>query len=234
LAYSFLLTVVLLAMALISAKLLASRESLSDRLAEVADVVAGGTAALGVIAGLIAIQAYAAATGLPKLELQVWFTTSEKNRPVFRARKTVGGVFQTSSPPSQTTAIISLRNRSHYSARGVVVILKFSSIFCGTDNEFSDRGDWVVFEFPDGNLGTRELVVQSGVDGIIHGGVSRRLPDLRLGRLSRHQSWPPPRLSAEIIADGGYNRHVDMNIQFMDDDNPEASSEGRAHVREWL
>jgi len=226
---------VLLAMALVSIDFLSSSSDLSDRLAEVADVIAGGTAALGVVAGLIAIQAYAAATGLPKLEVQIWFAASEKNNPVFRARRTPAGLLEAALPAEQTTAAVSLRNRSHYSANGVVVIVKLSSVMSGLDSRSSFGDKWTVFEFPDIALGSKELVVQwdSGADGVIHGGAGRRLPDLRLGPLSCTDSWAQPMLEVEIIADGGYHRAVQMPVYFLEDGQQLAGDSATAKSREW-
>src|SRR5260221_7945517 len=66
---------------------------LSDRLAETGDVLAAGTLTLALIAGLVAIQAYAAATGLPDLGVQISFPFSYPNRPVFLAELSDSGSF---------------------------------------------------------------------------------------------------------------------------------------------
>jgi hypothetical protein len=62
---------------------LSSKASLSDRLAEAGDVLAGGTLALALLAGLVALQAYASATGLPDLKLQILFGISDLNELMF-------------------------------------------------------------------------------------------------------------------------------------------------------
>jgi len=237
-AYSALLVVVLAVMLVVSVGFFHSKELLSDKLAEVADVIAGGTAVLAVIAGLVAIQAYAAATGLPKLEIQVWFETSEKNRPIFRIRDIGNGLFET-IPLSQTRALISLRNRSHYGARNVVVTIKLESIAADANDILSATGtaadEWKTFSFPDAAFGERELVVQwqSSPDVIFHGGAYRRLPDLDLGLLRYSSSWPPPEMVAELFADGGYRRCVRFTIGFVDEGAPVAHIRDRK-VREWL
>jgi hypothetical protein len=235
-AYSVLLIAVLVAMIITSLLTLTAKGVLADKLSEVADVIGSGTAVLAVLAGLIAIQAYAAATGLPKLEVQVWFSASEKNRPVFRARRVQSGMLEvSSSSPPQTKAIISLHNRSHYSAKSVTVVLRFSSI---TNNFNGDAmGDgWESFEFPDARFGLKDLTVQwtAGADGLVHGGASRRLPDLQLGSLAHDPSWTPPKLSVEMIADGGYRRQVELDIHFLDEDTGGFLDGGPSKSKDWI
>lgn len=236
--YSLLLPAVLVVMVLTSVQFLDSTGALSDKLAEVADVIAGGTAVLAVIAGLVAIQAYASATGLPKLEIQVWFEASEQNKPIFRVRN-IGNNLRETTPVPQTRAMISLRNKSHYSARNVVVIIKVKSIVSGATDMLPTANtianEWSIFNFPDAVFGERELVVQWGADPdvIFHGGAYRRLPDLNLGRMRYNSSWPSPEIVAELFADGGYRRKVSFRIQFLDEGAPVIDDKDRK-VKKWL
>lgn len=235
--YSLLLIAALAAILLISSLVLMSKMSLSDRLAEVADIIAGGTAVLAVLAGLVALQAYAAATGLPNLEVQVWFSRSAKNMPVFLAREASAGVLETVNPSDQTTAMISLRNRSVYSARDPIVIVRISSVISNDSRGYQLGDEWSLFEFPDDPLGNREMVVQwdGGLGAIIHGHSSRRLPDLRFGSLSYDRLWQPPKMRVEIIADGGYRRHVDLPLFFLSDSGSEVDlGSRRTTAQEWL
>src|SRR5215471_3229149 len=63
----------------------------TDRIAAVGVVVAGSTLLLAFVAALIALQAYAAATGLPSLKIQLQFNYSDRNIPIFRASYAVDG-----------------------------------------------------------------------------------------------------------------------------------------------
>lgn len=223
LGYSVLFIIVIIAIIWVSCVFLSSRGVLSDRLAEVADVIAGGTALLAVLAGLVAIQAYAAATGLPNLKIQVWFAASEKNKPVFQAHH-IGNGFLETTAAQQTQAIISLHNKSRYSARSVLIIIKMCSVSASEDlmqqpTSGAIGDDWKIFDFPDAVLGEREIVVQwdMGADGIVRGGAYCRLPDLYFGTLRYNSAWQAPRLEAELIADGGYRRRVGLMVNFIDE-----------------
>jgi hypothetical protein len=194
---------------------------------------------LAVLAGLVAIQAYAAATGLPNLKVQVWFAASEKNKPVFQAHHVGNGLLETAAA-QQTQAIISLHNEGRYSAKSVLVIIKMRSISANGDlmQQLSSTtiGDgWKIFDFPDAPFGEKELVAQwdMGADGIVRGGAYFRLPDLHLGTLRYNSAWPPPRLEAELIADGGYRRHVGLTVNFIDESAPAEQIEV-GKVKAWL
>jgi hypothetical protein len=64
----------------------------SDRLVEIGDWVVGGTLTLAATAGLVALQAYAAATGLPGLKFRITFTDSKANQPLLLADMLQHGV----------------------------------------------------------------------------------------------------------------------------------------------
>lgn len=235
--YSLLLVMALTAILLISNLLLLSKANLSDRLAEVADVIAAGTAVLGVLAGLVALQAYAAATGLPNLEVQVWFSTSAKNMPVFLAEEVSADILQTTEPSQQTTATISLHNKSSYSARDPVVTVKISPILSSLNGRLPLGGEWIPFQLPDESLGSREMVIQwdGGAGNIIHGHSLRRLPDLQLGALSCHRSERPPQMRVDIMADGGYRRHADLRLSFLSDRDARGNTNlSHGAAPEWL
>jgi hypothetical protein len=235
--YSLLLILVLAAILGTSIMLLTARTGLQDRLAETADVITGGTAVLAVIAGLVALQAYAAATGLPKLEVQVWFSNSAKNTPVFRAREVRQQVVETTGPPSQTTAMVSLRNSSSYAARDPVVIVKISPVIYSGLDGFPMGDQWTVFQLPDASSSNMEVTVQwdGGPGSIIHGHSSRRLPDLHLGQLSYDQSWRAAQMQILMVADRGYRHQAALPICFLTDgDSSQRIGRQSKRIREWL
>src|SRR5262249_5439083 len=81
--YSVLLLAVAGGTAAVAVTLLSSHGGSADHLAEVGDAFAGGTLLLALLAGAVAVQAYAYASGLPRLMFQVQFEFSEPNKPVF-------------------------------------------------------------------------------------------------------------------------------------------------------
>jgi hypothetical protein len=79
--YAVLLLAVAGAIGSVIVSVMSSRPvALSDRLAETSDWLAGGTLALAAIAGLVALPAYASATGLPRLDVRCSFERVQKKR----------------------------------------------------------------------------------------------------------------------------------------------------------
>lgn len=119
--YSALVLAVSAAVAVFVITVLSSpRPSFSDRLAEAGDWLAAGTLALAAIAGLVALQAYAAATGLPRLQLRLEVGASDPNLPVLGTEDAVRGEGSTifwGMGFGFGQIRISLNNASAYSAR---------------------------------------------------------------------------------------------------------------------
>jgi hypothetical protein len=209
---------------------------INTRLVGIGDLAAGSTVILAVIAGLVALQAYAAATGLPSLKLQVWFNYSEKNEPVFQARTESDEIWTTTDlPPGQTTAMIFLQNTSSFSARNPAVILKLKSV--RADAKSFDGRSWSFFELPSRVVDAEEAQVfqwDGGADFSIHGHSVRRLPDLNLGSVSYSPKWRTPRMTIEVVADGGFRRNIVMSISFIHDNEYISSPSKVKGADEWL
>jgi hypothetical protein len=188
---------------------------LADRAAVLADVIACSTLMLALIAALIALQAYATATGLPDLRIQVWFSYSLKNRPGFRATLADDGSFMTQAPPEQTVATISVRNISDYSAKNPAVIIRLLAMSCCA----VDQSDgWVVIDrAADG--GATVLQWDGGPMFCVHGGSVRRLPALNLIHVRHVREWGEPLLKVELLADGGYKRTAVLPVDFIQDND---------------
>lgn len=191
------------------AMLSTSHLALSDKLAVAGDVTAGGTLLLAVIAGLIALQAYAAATGLPDLTVQVWFANCEKNNPVFRAEPTADGYLETTAVPGQTTATIRVRNQGDYSASNPAVILRLSGMSFDLPN---GHPDWAVLESD--ISGVTAVQWDGGPMYSMHGGSTRRLPPIDFCKLRYLARSDQPLLAVELLADGGYRHTAVLSVRF--------------------
>jgi hypothetical protein len=217
-AYAILIVSVLCGMIVGTVTLLCSgKKDLATRLAEVGDVLAGGTVLLAFIAALVALQAYAAAIGIPKLEIQIWFRFSGKNCPVFQMTENDYGELHTGDLPDQTTAMVFVRNRGSYSARNPVVILRFDSLKSDMANDFSAGSGWAFLDFPDESVNENSpssAQWDGGANFSIHGHSARRLPDLALGNITYNPAWGTSRIRVEIAADGGYRRRRDIPVYF--------------------
>jgi hypothetical protein len=231
--YSILIIGALAGMGIISGIFLSSpKYDLSTRLAELAVILAAGTAFLAFLTGLVALQAYASATGLPELQIQIWFTSSHKNDPVFQAIQTKNGELQTNVIPLQTTAMVVVRNQGSYSARNAAVILRFHSIKIVDDSPV--RESWTFFDFPlhGASHGHDSFVQWDG--GAVYANSARRLPELNLGEIKHNPTWGTPRISFELLADGGYRRTGDIRIHFIVEGHTSSITDNARNIREWM
>lgn len=236
--YGLLLFAALCSTGIIAGILLTSpKPDLAVRLAEVGDLLTSGTVILALIAGLVALQAYASATGLPKLEIQIWFRYSYKNSPMFNAANN-GDRLETTTPHDQTVAMVLLRNRSSYSARNPAVIIRLEAIESRVDNGIAHaQKSWNIFRFPDESVGERDAPIfqwDGGGDYSIHGRSARRLPDIDLGVLFYRSEWGMPRMRIELLADGGYRRNLEVTVRFRVDEHSPSISSINGIASEWL
>jgi hypothetical protein len=189
------------------------RFGLPDRIAVIGDIIAGSALLLSLIAALLALQAYAAATGLPELAVQVWFGASSKNQPVFTAKAQDNGWLVVSEPSRQTVARISLCNRGVYSARNPALVITLDGMFLPDTGPLSE---WVAINTED-MLGVTGLQWDGGGDYSVHGKSVRRLPSLELAGLCHAPDRGQPALRLEMLADGGYRRVVSIPVSFLTD-----------------
>jgi hypothetical protein len=147
---------------------------LSDRLSAINDIFAGSALLLGLTAGLIALQAHAAATGRPNIRVQVWLGADRPNRLILVAEPTDYGRLRSMPVGGQTLMHIRLDNRGDYSADGLVVSVHFRGV--AFDRAFDTRiNGWRVVDAVEG----RGATAAEWSDGsALHGRTSRRLPEL--------------------------------------------------------
>jgi hypothetical protein len=227
-----LFAVVAATMTLVALFVSSSHLKFSDRLAAIGDVVTSSTLLLALIAALVALQAYAAATGLPDLKLQVWFDSSRRNYPVFRASRQENGWLRTTTPERQTSARVSLRNCSTYSARNPALVVRLRGMFL---HNVEQLADWSPVEFID-TLGATVLQWDGGVAYSIHGSSIRRLPTLNFAQVSYVPEWGEPSIEFEMLADGGYRREVSIRVGFRTNSNLSQSTDsiGGDKPSDWI
>lgn len=203
--YSLLLGIVALTVLLFSLIWLSSKQA--DHLAVIANFLTLRTLVLALIAGFVALQAYATATGLPDLRLKVSFP---------------------SLPSKEPRATISIRNVSGYSARNPAVILHLNETAL-TD---SSNNGWAVIEesIVRGLSGSYVGITALQWDGgsvHIHGFSTRSLPGLDMRKLIRSKGTAS--FTIELFADG-YIRSIQIPIEYM------SPGEGRGDVKmpEWI
>jgi len=212
--------------------LLSSRTTVANRLASAGDVLSGGTLLLALVAALVALQAFAVTTGLPDLKVQVWFDSSDRNRPVFLASTLANGWLQTDHPAGQTVAKIRLRNQSAYAAQNATMLVRLHGI-ASVRETFRDSAEWWGADAID-DIGITSVQWDGGSTFLIHGHSMRRLPDLNLGRLLCIGEWGDACFVIDILASPGYRRTVAIPVEFVIDGAPRALRAEGEKSRDWL
>jgi Resolvase, N terminal domain len=170
----------------------------SDRLAEIGDWVVGGTLTLAATAGLVAVQAYAAATGLPDLKFRITLTDSEANQPILLTDMHQRGIVKVRRE-QLAEGSIALDNLGSYSARNPAVVIRFERMGIAENEYSNDRRLWVPIEH--GPLGISAIQWDGGSDYSIHGHSKRVLP-INLMSLAWVLSEDQPSLTVELLAEG--------------------------------
>lgn len=173
----------------------------SDRLAETGDWLAGGTLVLAAFAGLVALKAYASATGLPDLKIsliiegpQIPGDDFDPERPVYTRRAT--GPFRFN---------IAIKNDSDYSARNPAVIMRLPGNYLATHSSQIGEG-WAITD------GTNKEIFSVQWDGgatySIHGHSIRKIRlDVGFVILQTRDRYAKFELLAE-----GYRREIQIEL----------------------
>jgi hypothetical protein len=202
----------------------------ADRLAKVADIFALGTLALALVAGLIALQAYAAATGQPKLQLRVRIAEQRNNEPIFEFDDVQNRLYARAQP-NEIIAHIWIRNRSSFSAKNPAVIVRLSSMARDWTTASPSLG-WEQIEFKESG-DVRDMQWDGGDTFSIHGDSVRRLPDLSLNGLYFDKGNNKPVIQFELLAEG-YRRSVQIAVVFLKESMHEKYLKETKKSKEWI
>jgi hypothetical protein len=199
----------------------------ADRLAKVSDIVTLGTLVLTLIAGIVAVLAYAAATGQPKLQVRVEFTEQPFNEIFFewhRLERDGKSRMYASMEASKIIAHIWVRNLKGYSARNPAIIVRLRSMARDKGMATASPG-WEVIEFEtSGDI--LDMQWDGGTQYSIHGDSIRRLPDLSLAGLYYGLVQSKPVILFELLAEG-YRRSVEIPVILSE-------SKRAGHHKEWM
>jgi hypothetical protein len=196
-----LLAITAVVLALVFVVIESQSNRFSDRLAEVGDLLAGGTLALAAFAGLVALKAYASATGLPDLKIsliiegpQIPGNDSDPEQPIYTKKLT--GPFRFN---------IAIRNDSDYSARNPAVIMRLPGNYLATNSSQIGEG-WAITD------GTNNQIFSVQWDGgatySIHGHSIRKIRlDVGFVVLQTQNRF----IKFELLAEG-YRREVQLEL----------------------
>lgn len=180
----------------------------SDRLAVISNLLSFGTLLLALVAGIVALAAYSAATGLPELTLQF-----RQAFGVSRRLKFVPG--EDGHALENTIVTFSVTNSSSYAARSPAIIAEFHSGVIQR-NQLASSREWIPITDP-----TSEDITAVQWDGgpnyAIHGKSTRYLPELNLRGLYALRPDVTAYVSIRLLADGYTREPIDLRVEFTDD-----------------
>ena len=208
---------------------LGRRFSLSDRLAIMNDVFAGSAVLLAVIAGAIALQAHASATGAPSVKLQVWLGSSRCNELVILSDSQSNGWRRSIDVAGQSVLHIRLRNESKFDAQQIRLLATFRGM--AFSRTFDGRRDgWRIVDSVEGIGSTTADWVS---DSWLYAGSAIRVPGLDLDSLVEVTPSEPPRLQLRIFT-AGHQRTIEVPVTFATPKTVPASQKDPRPGHEWL
>jgi hypothetical protein len=200
--YGGLLVLIAVVVAVMVLNWLGSRSD--DRLAVIGNLLSLGTLLLALVAGIVALAAYSAATGQPRLKGKI--TVSGGIRNLITLNELGSAV------DSELMCNIVVENSSSYAARTPAVIVTFHGTSIDASMYVSISGWQPAIRDFYGHEEIWALQWDGGPNYAIHGHSERHLPAFCLKGL-RHQPGRP-RMSVRLLADG-YNRpEINLPIVF--------------------
>lgn len=182
--------------------------SLAERLALVGDLLTASTVLLAVLAGLIALAAYAAGTASPDLDVEVRFRFSFSNEPVLQLEAPDESGSAAIAPYRQCEAEVLVHNRASHSARNAAVLIRLIGM-----GGISGSPGWASLDFVN-TVGATAVQWEGGADYAIHGNWTRVLPLLDFSGVRAYVSAQAA-LWIEVVADG-FRSETRMPVQLLD------------------
>jgi hypothetical protein len=178
----------------------------SDHLTVISNLLSLGTLLLALVAGIVALAAYSAATGLPNLELQLILPGSRFRNVMMIPRQVV------------KTAIdfpieIAVKNTTKYAARTPAVMIELEGAVIKKD-AYSPSGETWRATTRKGTGDIKAVQWDGGPSYAIHGNSTRWLPDLNLKGLVLTEK--EPKILISLLADGYDRRPKPLPIGFID------------------
>lgn len=197
----------------------------SNHLMIIGNFLTLGTLLLALVAGIIALAAYTAATGLPNLMLQLKVPLGEPNELLLPREDNPGHLSHTAGPGAASIARIIVANTTRYAARSPAVIIEFKDAQIW-EAQYAEVPGWVVTA-RDSSRNVKEIQWDGGPNYAIHGNSSRHLPDLNLAGLHYDPADNVrPKMVIRLLADGYSRQEITLPIGF-------AGSPLAAPPRQW-
>jgi hypothetical protein len=197
-----------------------------DRLAVIANFLSLGTLLLALIAGIVALAAYSAATGLPNLRLKV-NDLDTYSGDIFLVCENMDN--QIAATGENNIARLIVENTTSYAARTPAVIIEFRNCAIRRDM-YAATNDWTPTEREEQKGDVQAIQWDGGPNYAIHGNSTRHLPEINLQGLYAippahpvpRRGRPPispaaskPRVIVKLLADGYSRPDITLGIGFV-------------------
>lgn len=201
--------------------------SSSDRLAVIANLLSAGTLLLALVAGIVALAAYSAATGLPDLKISVTvpLTGLKDAIPNVIRLQPLEHLHDRRVASEINIAYIVISNASSYAARSPALIMRIRG---GNIRQeiFSASEEWQIIE-TDLNGNITAVQWDGGANYMIHGKTYRQVPKLSLEGLNATSTEAAAYISFQLVADGYSREGVKLPFTF-------GGTIRQSEVGEWL
>jgi hypothetical protein len=202
---------VLLALILVGAIVFRSGFSPSDQLSAVNDVLAGAALFLALAAGLITLQSFAAATGIPEVRVEAWFGADRAGDLVVVAERGADGTLRSVEVPGQARLNVRLENTAAFDAVDPIVSISCQGLLFAREMDERTNG-WHVVDAHDG----RGAVMAEWVgDAPLHRRAARRLPTLDLVSIIRERNAPAATITVRVTG-VGYLQDFPIPVRFVE------------------
>jgi hypothetical protein len=223
-----------------------------DKIAVIGNFLALGTLLLALVAGIVALAAYSAATGLPNLRLNISLPLAGPyaNFVVLLAEDSLimkpsgtndKEMVQTPTKITTTsgvnTATIVVENTTRYAARTPAVIIQFHRCRLVLDQAVEEvaaaSAGWTPTQYYS-RPGRGVIAVQwdGGPNYAIHGNSARHLPDLNLQLLQLVEPPAAGELIVRLLADGYDRSTIRLPITLIED--PYFRAIPPTATKEWM
>ncbi|HEV2347397.1 MAG TPA: hypothetical protein VGS97_25100 [Actinocrinis sp.] len=167
----------------------------------------------GLVATVLALSAYWAASGTADLHVELTFNYSKPNEPVFKLGTPLPGTsWRPIEPFKQNRARVVVYNRSKYSARNASVQIRLRGFM-----NVQPVPGWLVISSAN-MVGATAFQWDGGADQLVHEGVARVLREFTLIDAQVDPASTQPLIVVTVVADGVKPKPIMMPVRALEPD----------------
>src|SRR5208282_3559232 len=204
-----------------------------DRLAVIGNLLSLGTLLLALVAGIVALAAYSAATGLPRLRIRLRLPGEIWDNVCILTEYAHTEENGTKKVTAQCPVSFAIKNESKYAARSPAVLIEFKDVAI-RPQDYTESSGWIPTERAPLTGSVIAVQWDGGPNYAIHGSSVRHLPELNLRGLHTFRVAGRPRMLIRVLADGYDRDPVPMSVEFTGVPQRPALAANDRPKAEWL